>query len=74
MRCTVTSPSIKYFQYFGFLGLVIGTSAFAYYTLLSNKLWLMHNGMHTLLEPQFELPVSLILLLHGRWGYRPSKV
>ena len=52
MRCTVTSPSIKYFQYFGFLGLVIGTSAFAYYTLLSNKLWLMHNGMHTLLEPQ----------------------
>ena len=47
---------------------------FAYYTLLSNKLWLMHNGMLTLLEPQFELPVSLILLLHGRWGYRPSKV
>ena len=70
MRCTVTSPSIKYFQYFGFLGFVIGTSAFAYYTLLSNKLWLMHNGM----QPQFELPVSLILLLHWRWGYRPSKV
>ena len=74
MRCTVTSPSIKYFQYFGFLGFVIGTSAFAYYTLLSNKLWPMYNGMTTLLKPQFELPVSLILLLHGRWGYRPSKV
>ena len=74
MRCTVTSPSIKYFQYFGFLGFVIGTSAFAYYTLLSNKLLPMYNGMTTLLKPQFELPVSLILLLHGRWDYRPSKV
>ena len=35
MRCTVTSPSIKYFQYFGFLGLVTGTSAFTLCTLQS---------------------------------------
>lgn len=56
MRCTVTSPSIKYFQYLGFLGLVIGTSAFAYYTLLSNKLCLKHNDTPVLLESQFAKP------------------
>lgn len=74
MRCTVTSPSIKYFQYFGFLGLVIGTSSFAPYTLLPNLPWLMDNGMATLPESQFELFVLLIMPLHWWWDHRPSKV